>query len=238
LDLQKPVVGPLFFSLFVLISVIWSHKKKALKLILNSYVIALSLSLLLAGCMWIAGSHRNDDLQISLLPNGNVLVGNQTSQEQPTTTKHILFLPDKLTIGEHYGKEIRRLAMEKSFGPMTIQVPKEKRLLTSQQANFTHVIACGQTHQDAFEYSSSHPDLRLILADPLGKPGIPPAPLAPGIIIQLPSLDTHNTVRSWRKFVRNHPSCTIHKNSGVGQDIRLLWPQSLAILFQTQSKTQ
>lgn len=181
--------------------------------------------------VWIAlvlfgvGKAIPGEVEIALDARGNVVAGRAGGVKN----RRVLFFPDRSVLGENWGKEIRRLATAAEFQEMEISVCGTgfSGEAGGQERSPTLVVACGAQSQAGFAALSRFPDSQLILVHPLGKADVPG--LKNGkVAVMLPLLDTRGTGRGWRVICQQRGwKCTT--SPGVGQDVRLAWPDALVM---------
>lgn len=142
-------------------------------------------------------------------------------ENQGEASKRILILPDSSTLGESWGKEVRRLTRDPHFLDSVIVVAREPDSLL--EANFDLIVVCGSNHQKMLKIAKANTGARIIFVHPEGKPHNV-AGIENKVSLLLPFVDTDGGGRLWRREGRRL-GWSLKVNSGVGQDIRLIWPQ-------------
>ena len=143
------------------------------------------------------------------------------------TDGQVLLFPESSVLGEDWGKEIRRLATSFGFRDREIFIPTGESggasAVTCPRPQV--IVACGSRFSEGFNALLEFPDAHLILMHPVGKPVMPEV-LTGRVSVILPMLDTRNSGRNWKASCkqRGWKSAT---SPGVGQDVRLVWPDVL-----------
>jgi len=132
----------------------------------------------------------------------------------------ILVIPDPSVLGNHWGKEIRRMAADPGFRDAEIFVSREP--LPQSFKSPAIIIACGNRVDAGIAVSKRFPAAKLILVHPVGRPQEESAGVR-SVTVLLPDLDTTGSGRVWRKACQTR-GWKFRVNSGVGQDARLIWP--------------
>lgn len=134
----------------------------------------------------------------------------------------VCFFADKATLGETWGKELRRLATARP--DLLIQIPPKFVTGSFQQERrtFDWIVACGHRAPDGFAALAINPQARLVLVNPTGRE----LRSAKNVQILLPGLDTRREGVFWKSACKRAgwECVTI---PGVGQDIRKIWPAVL-----------
>lgn len=147
----------------------------------------------------------------------------------------VVLLADSTVLGETWGKEVRRLAVSRPS--WSIVVPSD-RVGDGDEMSVLggQVIACGAAADDGLAHLTRADPPELTLVHPLGKPG-GKGVAGKEVRVIIPELDTSGSGRRWRSFARRH-GWKCWKSEGVGQDVRLQWPQILDAAMPTRGDGQ
>jgi hypothetical protein len=209
------------FDGFVILIVSYTARNKCLRIVLRTFGVASAACGLFAISLYVVGKLIPNEVRIAYFPGGGIIVsGNKKC------TGKILVLSDVSVLGEDWGKEIRRLAIANGFPGFEIIVPSA---ISSDLSNIPpqNIIACGSQFAAGMKALQRFPEAHLILVHPLGKPSVLDE-CAGRVSVMLPMLDTRNTGRIWRT-IGKEKGWEILTSSGVGQDLRPLWPEVLIL---------
>ena len=172
-------------------------------------------------------------LGLGLYGGGKVLAGEvrvshpadqvvRVSHSGGNSSKSILLFPDPMVLGSDWGKEIRRMAGSSGFRDAEIFVSGD---LPPEIEPPDLIIVCGNNLDQGIASSKRYPGAKLILVHPVGRPG---KIMLRGsdVTVLLPGLDTTGSGRAWKKSCQTE-GWKSRVNVGVGQDVRLLWPELL-----------
>lgn len=136
--------------------------------------------------------------------------------------KVVLFFADESTLGEAWGKELRRLAMARP--DLSIQIPPKPGTGSLQQEmrEIEWIVACGHRVPDGFASLERNPHAKLVLVNPMGRA----LRNAKNVQVLLPGLDTRREGAFWRSSCKR-AGWDFTTIPGVGQDIRKSWPDVL-----------
>jgi hypothetical protein len=192
------------------------------KLALHGLAAGAAVALVVAVALVGIGRSIPSDVRIVLHRGDNFVAISKGSK-----CGQVLLFPESSVLGEDWGKEIRRLAASSELRGREIVTP------TGDAGGATAVtcprlqtiVACGSRFSEGFTALLEFPDAHLILLHPVGKPEVPDA-LKGRVSVILPMLDTRNSGRNWKAACkqRGWESTT---SPGVGQDVRLVWPDVL-----------
>lgn len=167
------------------------------------------------------GSSFFDTREIRL-NKGNIFYGEGGDLE-----KTVLLLPDSTVLGEKWGKEMRKLATDQS--DLSLVVPQNDFYNLGNSSNPRNkvewIVSFGSRWSEAFAIAEKHPTARLILIHPLGKLHDERPPTGE-VLVLTPGLDTMGWGRRWKSSSRAN-GWKYRQNRGVGQDIRIVWPEVL-----------
>jgi hypothetical protein len=184
-----------------------------------------AMSVMASLAIFIAGSKIKSEPQISLDPTRRIVIANGAAAGR----RAILFLPDASVLGQDWGKEIRRLAAAPRFRDYSIETAlknsREKMALPSSRPDI--IIACGSQFPCGFTTWKKFSNAHLILVHPTGKPDAPEG-FDGSVSLILPMLDTTGNARRWKAMAKRE-GWKISISPGVGQDVRLVWPDVLVI---------
>jgi len=179
-------------------------------------------SILVSASLYVAGHMMTDGLRITPAPGGDWILCGGARHSGPDG----LLLPDNSVLGEVWGKEVRRLAGELDR-PRILVAAKTGGDGGSPYPTDSPgwIIACGSEAASGFSMQAKFPEAALILVHPLGRPAIPEG-FRGDVTVILPMLDTAGYGRLW-KAACHKQGWNRRTSPGVGQDIRLVWPDVL-----------
>ncbi|MDP0489774.1 MAG: O-antigen ligase family protein [Verrucomicrobiota bacterium JB023] len=184
------------------------------KVIACSIVVAIFLGVL------IYGISRSIDNELKIERKGEAVLV-LSRKEQDKNVRRILMFPDRSTLGESWGKEIRRLIEDEHFRDVEVVVATEA--VPRGGEGFELIVASGSRYQEGLKAATNHPASPLILVHPKGKPFVIDE-VENEVTLVLPFVDTDGAGRIWRREGRKQ-KWKVRVNAGVGQDVRLVWPQ-------------
>lgn len=186
------------------------------------------LSAIMGLGLHLAGKAAPGEVVIRLNPDSNTV----SCHANGNTRGEVLIYPDRSVLGRDWGKEIRRLATLPQYRDFGFCAAMDGHPLIDgglSAGNPKGIVACGAQAPSGFAALARFPASRLVIVHPLGKPMPSALPLA-GVAVILPMLDTSGNGRTWRAACkkRGWPCLT---SPGVGQDVRLVWPEVLSGVF-------
>ncbi|MBK1832582.1 hypothetical protein JIN78_00800 [Roseibacillus ishigakijimensis] len=98
------------------------------------------------------------------------------------------------------------------------------------RTSYELIVACGSKSQEGLRVASSHSAGHVILVHPKGKPVVVEG-VESRVTLFLPFVDTDGAGKTWRREGRKQ-GWEVKVNAGVGQDVRLIWPQVLKNLVR------
>ena len=203
----------------------WRFIKFAAMTLAASSLLAVILCLIL----YTAGKTIPSDVAITLSPDRNVV----TCRVGQGRLGEVLVFPERSVLGKDWGKEIRRLAAAPKYHDFEFHTSIEGYSGTEgvrSGASPKFIVACGAQAPKGFAALARFPASRLILIHPRGKP-LPPTQMLGEVSVILPMLDTSGSGRSWRSASKKRGwNCLT--SPGVGQDVRLVWPDVLDNAFR------
>lgn len=204
--------------IFVAARMMWGNCSA--KMVGRALRAAVALSLLLVTGLYAGGKLIPSDVRIVCDPGKSVVA----SLREGRNSGQVLFFPDTSVLGNDWGKEIRRLAYAGKFQDLEIFAPLADSTELSCPSPRV-IVACGVRFSDGISSSGKFPDAHLILVHPVGMSVLPEG-LGRRVSVILPTLDTRNSGRRW-KAVCKLRNWNLSLSPGVGQDIRLVWPDTL-----------
>lgn len=180
----------------------------------RSLVAGVAFSCVLVAALWLGGQNAREGELVSLLPDGSILCysGSDARAEE------MILLADRATLGDSWGKEVRRLALDRPH--LRIVVPGEGRADSFEAPGTVKwIVACGQRGDEGIRTRARYPDANLVLIHPVGQ--VPE--LEGPVYLALPGLDTRRKAKVWRAAAERNG--WLHATSpGIGQDVRANWP--------------
>lgn len=213
---------PGFAALWIMGSVLAAQREAVLGITGRSLGLSAVFSVCVAALMWVAGHMMAADIRISPgSGDGWILCGDGTKNSR----LEVMLFPDPSVLGETWGKEVRLLAGE--LNQSRIRVATAGRTNIPIDARFCPrwIIACGGEVEEGFSALGEFPEAHLILVHPLGRPSVPEE-FRGKVTVILPMLDTRGTGRQW-KMICKRLGWEFRTSPGVGQDVRLAWPEVL-----------
>lgn len=183
--------------------------------------VAMAFSVVAVLALFVTGKTIKSDLQVSFDSNDNLVVINAEGK------RRMLFIPEASVLGDSWGKEIRRLAATDQYQEYVIETPFGGAVDDGgiPKSRPDAIVACGSEFPAGFSTLVKNPDALLILVHPVGKPIIPEGTNGRVSLI-LPMLDTTGGAGRWRALGKRK-GWEISVSPGVGQDVRLAWPEVL-----------
>lgn len=213
---------PMVAGLWILGATWAVHRMRVFDSVGNVLGLSAVFSIVVITGLCLAGRMMTDGLRITPGPDDGWV-----SCAGPGASGRNLFLfPDPTVLGETWGKEIRRLVGELAIRQVYVSTDRRiDRIPSGEDFQPRWIIACGREAGEGFAVIGKFPEAGLILVHPLGKPIVPEG-FQGKVSVILPMLDTHGTGRQWKLICRQH-GWGCRTSPGVGQDVRLVWPEIL-----------
>ena len=219
---------PLACVLLILSGVIWMKRKRSPQFFGKVFgysfgVVVVSMLVLYGSARSLSNDHemRRDDKLVYL----------KSSELAGEATKRILILPEGSCLGENWGKEVRRFLEDEAFDNCEVVSASDDSLPLPSDVEV--VIVCGLRHKEARFLKGLDSSCHVIIAHPRGRPDELRELGVRRVSVLLPFIDTDRTGREWKK-VAKRSGWDVATNPGVGQDMRLVWPQCLKQFFDRE----
>ena len=108
----------------------------------------------------------------------------------------ILLLPDRATLGDSWGKEVRRMLADELFSQCELTVCAAGSQLPEQ--TYDRIVVCCSQQEEGFDMAARKPASQLFIVHPIGRPNLV-KPIENEVFVFLPFLDTKGSGRLWRK---------------------------------------
>lgn len=222
---------PALAALVVICVVVIRHRKRAFSMGIRATMMAATLSSLAGVVLYAAGAKFSSQTAwIGSTANPPVSFDarrNVVTLSSGQTAGRLLFFPENSVLGDDWGKEIRRLAMDESYRAYQITIPlsTDGATIPESSPQPTTIVACGNRWSAGFQTFKQHHNANLLLLHPVGIPEVPEG-LTGSVSVMLPMLDTRNAGRPWKALCREK-QWKVTTNPGVGQDVRAAWPKVL-----------
>ena len=106
--------------------------------------------------------------EIELKREGNQIRVNSCGLEGEPGSR-ILLLPDRATLGESWGKEVRRMLADELFRNCELTVCASGAKVPEQQV-FDRIIVCGSRQEEGLAIAAQKSSSKLLIVHPIGRP--------------------------------------------------------------------
>ena len=150
---------------------------------MQAFGLALLISVVLGTGLHGGGKLLASEVRVSI-PDDQLVV---VSHSAGFASRSILVIPDASVLGNHWGKEIQRVAADPAFRDAEIFVSRGMPPESLSPPEI--IIACGNNADAGIAASARFPSAKLVLVHPVGRPGMEMEGMG-DVTVLLPGLDT------------------------------------------------